>query len=134
MSIRSAQNQAPPSIDERDIRALTEYLTVLENIGRAKDAPGLYLVVSGSNGDEYLVDATSSVCECADYQYREPAGGCKHVRRVAFETGDRAVPAEYADMVPADFGKHVDTEPTFVATDGGQHRRSWRANRTGGAA
>lgn len=75
-----------PDVDERDRRALTEYLTVLEDLGRARDADGLYLVVSQS-GSEYLVDAHTGACECPDHEYR--GVHCKHARRMAFATGDR---------------------------------------------
>lgn len=43
-------------IDSRTERALTRYLTVLPETGRAKGADGLSLVVSQS-GSEYLVDS-----------------------------------------------------------------------------
>lgn len=108
----------PAGLDERDRRALTEYLTVLENIGRAKDAPGLYLVVSHS-GREYLLDMVTGACECADSAYRRPDGGCKHVRRVSFEIGQRQVPAAFADKVPSDFSRFVNGDPRIAATDGG---------------
>ena len=70
-------------IDTRDLRALTEYLTVLDDVGRVRGADGLYLVVSQS-GSEYLVDTLEGACECPDAQYRGVE--CKHRRRVAFPT------------------------------------------------
>lgn len=105
-------------LEERDVRALTEYLTVLADGDRADGAADLFLVVSGSNGDEYLVDARHGRCECPDHEYRNTR--CKHIRRVAFETGEQPVPAAYKDELPSDFSAHVDGEPRFVATDGGQ--------------
>ncbi|MFC6724993.1 hypothetical protein ACFQE1_11545, partial [Halobium palmae] len=62
-------------------------MSVLENVGRAAGAEDLYAVVTES-GSEYLVDARTGACECADAEYRAPEGGCKHVRRVAFATGE----------------------------------------------
>jgi hypothetical protein len=101
-------------LDDRDARALTEYLTVLSDIGRAKDAEDLYLVVSQS-GREYLVDAREEACECADARHRNPENGCKHVRRVAFATGEREIPTWVdGDDVDPQLGEHV------VTADGGK--------------
>ncbi|MFC7155178.1 SWIM zinc finger family protein [Halomarina halobia] len=79
-------------LDPRDVRALTDYLLVVEN------APDVYLVY-GEGGDEYTVDARTGACTCPDHEYRGVT--CKHARRVAFETGARAVPA-YADRAAMD--------------------------------
>lgn len=95
--------------DPRDVRALTEYLTVLP-------AGDRFEVVSQS-GSAYTVDPDARTCDCPDFEYRQPAGGCKHVRRVLMELGKRPVPAAVeTDAVPDDFGRHV--EPVLVA-DGG---------------
>jgi predicted nucleic acid-binding Zn finger protein len=77
-------------IDSRTERALTQYLTVLADVGRAKGADDLFLVVSQS-GTEYLVDRREGRCTCPDHEHRGVR--CKHLRRVAFATGERAVPA-----------------------------------------
>lgn len=46
---------------------------------------------------------------------------CKHVRRVAFATGARAIPAWVTPAdVDAHLGMHVAGTPRVVATDGGQ--------------
>jgi len=110
------------SIDDRDARALTQYLTVLDDVGRARDAPELYLVVSES-GSEYLVDTRGEgACECADHQY---GARCKHLRRVAFATGERSIPSWVdTDAVDEQLGDHVAAEPDIAepqvaATDGG---------------
>lgn len=97
-----------PEIEPRDVRALTEYMTVLENEGIAKGAPGLYAVISQS-GSQYIVDARTGACQCPDFQRFTPRGGCKHVRRVAFATGQRDVPTgiDAGDIDP-DLGRHVD--------------------------
>lgn len=104
-------------LEERDRRALKQYLTVLDGVGRARGADGLYLVVSQS-GSEYLVDAREGTCGCKDAEYRSPTGGCKHVRRVAFATGERPIPAS-VDDVDEQLGRHVDAAPRRAVADGG---------------
>jgi len=71
-------------LEKRDFRALSEYMTVFA------EAPGLFRVVS--EGPEYLVDLETETCECDDSTYRDPDGGCKHVRRIQFTTGARDIP------------------------------------------
>ena len=105
-----AAGQPPAGLDERDVRALTEYFTVLNDVGRVRGADGLYLVVSQS-GSEYLVDYRTERCMCPDAEHRNPEGGCKHVRRVAFATGDRSVPAVDVDVDPQ-LGAHVEPVDT----------------------
>ncbi|MFB6087498.1 MAG: hypothetical protein ABEJ85_03165, partial [Haloarculaceae archaeon] len=59
-----------PEPDDRDVRAVTEYLTVLDDVGPAEDAPGLYYVVSQS-GENYLVDARTGATaffKCENFQ------------------------------------------------------------------
>lgn len=104
-------------LDEVDARALTQYLTVMDDVGRVRNAPGLYLIVSES-GNEYLVDARDAACECPDSQYRDRR--CKHLRRVAFATGREAIPAWVdRDDVDEQLGQHVEGNPAFEETDGG---------------
>jgi hypothetical protein len=99
-------------LDERDVRALTEYLTVLP------EAPDVYQVVSQS-GATYTVDARGGACTCPDFEYRDVR--CKHLRRVAFATGERPVPAGVdRDGLDEQLGRHVDGGPRVLATDGGQ--------------
>ena len=102
---RSGEGGSVETLDSRDVRALTQYLTVLDDVGRARDAEDLYLVVSES-GNEYLVDARAGTCECPDHRYRECR--CKHLRRVAFATGEREIPA-WVDREAVDdqLGLHV---------------------------
>jgi hypothetical protein len=71
-------------LDDRDIRALNEWMTVFA------EAPGMFRVVS--EGPEYVVDLETETCECDDSTYRDPDGGCKHIRRVRFTTGARPIP------------------------------------------
>lgn len=109
---------------ERDVRALTEYMTVLEDQGRVRGADDLFLVVSQS-GREYLVDTREGSCECPDSLYSDIE--CKHRRRVAFARG-KEIPS-WADDSAIDprLGDHVEDVDTdtaseaahAIATDGG---------------
>lgn len=118
----AAQEHAATTLDERDVSALTEIMSVLEDVGRVRGAAGLYLVVSESGGT-YTVDARSDACDCPDAEHRQPDGGCKHVRRVAFATGAREIP-EWVDRDAVDdrLGEHVDAtaDAQPVAADGGE--------------
>lgn len=73
-------------VDPRDRRAAEEYLVPV------KDAPGMFTVYS-HEGHPRTVDVVQRVCTCKDFEYRQPAGGCKHLRRVLMELGERPVPA-----------------------------------------
>lgn len=97
----------------RDVRALTEHMSILGRLGRAKDADGLYLVVSQS-GSEYLVDVLGGACECPDNEYTD--NHCKHLRAVEFATGRRVIPA-WADReaINNTLGDHVDETPVFAS-------------------
>ena len=98
-------------LDDRDAAALTEYMTVLAEGG------DVYSVTTES-GREYVVDAREGRCTCPDHEYRDTR--CKHLRRVAFATGERSVPAwADTDAVDPQLGLHVDGSPQVVATDGG---------------
>lgn len=98
-------------LDQRDVRALTEYLTVLP------EAPGIYSVVSES-GASYTVDGRDGACTCPDFEYRDIR--CKHLRRVAFAIGERPLPAWIdRDAIDEHLGAHVDGTPRVAATDGG---------------
>lgn len=90
-----------------DYRALTEYMTVLDDgDARSRGARGLYTVTSES-GSQYLVDTGLPACECPDFQYRGRI--CKHIRRVMFATGRRDVPdwIEESD-IDSQLGAHVE--------------------------
>ena len=104
-------------LPDRTEAALTDVMSVLDDVGLARGAPDLYLVVS-SSGSEYLVDTREETCECPDDEYRDIT--CKHRRRVAFVTGERPIPGWVRrDRLDDHFGEHVDAEPRFSATDGG---------------
>ena len=36
-------------------------------------------IIEGSEGDEYYVNINVPVCDCPDWEKREPNGGCKHI-------------------------------------------------------
>ena len=71
------------SVDERDIRAARESMTVV------REAPGLFEVYSGTTS-RYLVGILEEHCTCPAATYQ--AGKCKHLRRVEQELGVREVP------------------------------------------
>lgn len=107
------------SIDNRTERALTEYMTVLDEGG------DIYTVVGENENGAYQVDARKGRCTCADHKHRNAR--CKHLRRVAFALGEEAIPSEVDDVDPQ-LGDHVGGEPITaearadegaVASDGG---------------
>ena len=53
------------------------------------DASGRFDVYSANDGHNeiYTVDLRTATCECGDYEHRNPAGGCKHIRRVKLGLG-----------------------------------------------
>ena len=111
------------SVDDRTRRALEECMSVLSDVGRAADVEDLYIVIGENGGDEYLVDVRKGRCSCPDSEYRDPNGGCKHVRRARMATGEAAIPAAAltVDDVTVDdhFGDHVTGDVQVAAADGG---------------
>jgi len=74
----------------RDVRALTETMTVLDECAPAPaNADGLYHVTTGS-GASYVVEPELGACDCPDAQYRDAI--CKHILRVRYETGQVSLP------------------------------------------
>jgi len=67
-------------LDQRDMRALTEYMTTLPLGG------DVYSVTTES-GSEYRVDAREGRCTCPDFEFRDSVEECKHIRRVRIEVG-----------------------------------------------
>jgi hypothetical protein len=111
MQTTSAERHESTDLKQRDVRALTEYMTVLPLGG------DVYSVTTQS-GSEYRVDAREGRCTCPDHEYREVR--CKHIRRVAFATGKQPIPAQVdADEVDGQLGEHVEETPKVAATDGG---------------
>jgi len=128
MAIRNTQPDdetvSEQTLDQRDARALTECMTVLPNGGSMFD-------VVGENGTTYTVDAKDGRCECADMEHNLPDGDreeCKHLARVRFATGERAIPG-WVDMDRVDdlLGEQLDrAEPRVAMTDGGMFRETDR--------
>lgn len=114
--LESRDESGIEALDDRDIRALTERLTVMPDVGDARGGDDLFTVISHT-GSQYLVDLRLGSCSCPDSRHRDPDGGCKHVRRTQYVTGERSVPTwvdprEIDDVI----GVGVDTS---VAADGG---------------
>lgn len=104
-------------LDERDARALTEMMTVLADQGPARDADGVYLVITES-GHEYVVDQHDGSCTCPDALHRNLQ--CKHQRRVAFATAARPLPTWVDDdAIDPQLGAQVQGPSRALATDGG---------------
>lgn len=78
--------------ERRQYRARNERMVVVPQIGADENAIGLYNVYTES-GHEYTVDvAKDNKCSCPDMKHRDPAGGCKHVRRVQILIRETALP------------------------------------------
>lgn len=94
------------SIDTRAAKALTEYMTVLDDL---PEVPGdeQYAVITQS-GSQYEVDLGGETCSCPDHEYRDVE--CKHIHRVRYALGLEEVP-EWADESEIDprLGEHVST-------------------------
>lgn len=135
---RDPKNDTPADdLDDRDVRALTEELTVRDSVGHVKDADDMYLVV-GESGNEYTVDLRSRVCDGPDFNYRDEVDRCKHIRACEFATGKRPIPA-WVDRgaINNSLGAHIDAAPTFEAdadTDTGASADTGRALTDGGMA
>jgi hypothetical protein len=121
MSENESESQDCVEVETRTERALSECMTVLPNHGRADGAPGLFVVIGQNGNGEYLVDTRTGSCECADAEYRDPEGGCKHLRRCRIATGETPVPADALGEVTIDstFGSQVETSAKFATADGG---------------
>mgnify|MGYP006291398095 CR=1 FL=1 len=120
MQSSNPMGENPTDLSKRAVRALTEYMTVLPETGMARDADGLFLVVSQS-GSEYLVDNREGRCNCPDAEYNlEPDERCKHERRVNYATGQTPIPAWVAtEAIDPQLGERTATSPVRAATDGG---------------
>ena len=113
-ALERAVTDGSTDLQKRDVRALTEYMTVLPLGGE------LYSVTTQS-GSEYSVDALEARCTCPDKQHNLEDGElCKHERRVRFATGKWVIPG-WADTeaIDSQLGEHVSGTPRVAATDGG---------------
>lgn len=109
----SAGTDHAARIDERDRRALEQYLTVLDDVGIAADADGLYVVVSES-GRQYLVDVRGNgTCRCPDARHRDVR--CKHWKRVLYATGRKPIPEEIPrEDIDDQLGEQVADDPVYA--------------------
>lgn len=109
-------------LDDRDVRALTERMTVMPDVGDARGADGLFTVVSHS-GNSYLVDVRHGRCSCPDAEYNLPTDDgrerCKHLARAEYVTGERSVP-KWVDPNAIDDVIGVAVDTPVAATDGGE--------------
>jgi hypothetical protein len=115
---QSTDETVSEQLDDRDCRALTECMTVLPKGGSLFE-------VTTESGSSYTVDAKRDRCECADAQHNLPDGdreACKHRARIAFATGERAIPG-WVDMSAVDdlLGEQLpNSEPRVAMADGGR--------------
>jgi len=121
MSKSEITTQDSTELEQRTERALTECMTVLPDHGRAQGAPGLFVVIGENENGQYLVDTRAGSCECKDAKYRDPDGGCKHLRRVRIAQGDTPIPAQALGEITIDstFGAQLETSAKFATADGG---------------
>jgi hypothetical protein len=99
-----------------------EYIVVVDT---DDDGDGADIDVYSESGTRYEVHVGERTCTCPDFEKREPAGGCKHIRRVDFERSERDIP-EWADrdaidpdLLKARESARVDAQATTVIADGG---------------
>lgn len=113
-ALERAVTDGSTDLQKRDVRALTEYMTVLPLGG------DVYSVTSQS-GSEYRVDTLEARCTCPDKQHTlEDGEPCKHERRVQFATGEWAIPGwANTEAIDSQLGEHVTGTPQIAATDGG---------------
>ena len=118
VALERAVTDERTDLQKRDVRALTEYMTVLPLGG------GLYSVTTQS-GSEYHVDALEGRCTCPDKQHNLEDGElCKHERRVRFVTGEWAIPGwTNTEAIDPQLGEHVSETPQVAATDTEKRRR-----------
>jgi hypothetical protein len=115
MSMQNPEGEIPydkcTDLEQRDIRALTEKMTVLPEGG------GVYSVTTES-GSEYLIDSREGRCTCPDVTHRDVT--CKHQKRVAYATGEVAIPDWMdSDAIDSHLGEHVEGTPKVAVADGG---------------
>jgi hypothetical protein len=106
-------------LDKRDARALTEHMDIY------RDDPDTTTeeVAVYNKGTRHVVNARARFCDCEDQHYRQPEGGCKHLRRVDFESGRRDIP-QWVQPSALDDGLGAAADGGELATDGGQQTES----------
>jgi len=104
----STADEQTPDLEKRTRRALEEYITILPDAGHG-DGETMVTAVSES-GSSYTVDLRDGLCGCPDAEHRDPAGGCKHLRRARFALGLRRVPDAPSLDVDPRLGEHTDAK------------------------
>lgn len=121
MSPKPLSGKEGTDLCARDVRALTEVMSTLDDTPTVRGADGLYEVVSQS-GNTYTVDLWGPSCTCPDAEKRDVT--CKHARRVMYAVGARPIPGwVQRGALDDQLGEHVDATPQVgrAATDGGVH-------------
>jgi hypothetical protein len=109
-------------IADRTRRALERPLSVVTPRGTPVTDPetSVVSVVSGNTGRTHTVDVREARCTCEDSEYRDPEGGCYHVRRARFALGRSSIPADVLAAVDVDQTLGANAPGPVVATaDGG---------------
>lgn len=90
MATTQSSGQERIDVEPRTRRAIEGCMVVVPE----SDASGIFDVYSATGGHNeiYTVDLRAETCECADYEHRQPAGGCKHIRRVKLGLGILPLP------------------------------------------
>lgn len=112
------ESDGTDDVEPRTRRAVTEYISILEDGPGVDGADDLYLAVSHS-GESYVLDHRTGACECPDAEYNlSPGEKCKHQRRLEVILGEREIPdAIDPDDADPQLGIHVDVDETPAATD-----------------
>lgn len=117
--------EEPPDMNDlgpaerRAVRARTERMVVVPEVGSNETAIGLYTVHTESTATYTVELGEIGDCDCPDAIHRDPDGGCKHYRRVRMlvETTPLPGPGEpAADYAAALAETHRDLERELSAT------------------
>jgi hypothetical protein len=110
---------APDAFGERDAKALTECMTVLDDSTFRELRDEEFLVVTPTG--TYRVDTIAESCDCPDSLHRAPERGCKHRLRVAFARGIRPIPAWVdRDAIDDQLGQHLSADPRIATPAGSE--------------
>jgi len=109
-------------IADRTRRALERPLSVVTVDGTPVETAdtSVVSVVSGNSGRTHTVDVREGRCTCEDSEYRDPEGGCHHVRRARFALGVDAIPS--TALAAADVDQTLGANapgPVVACSDGG---------------
>lgn len=112
-AVAQADVETLAQLDGRDVAALTESMDVNHDDPDAADHQVAVYSSHMEDGtmvsEQYIVDPDAGICDCPDMLHRRPDGGCKHLRRVWFETGELALPpAIETGALAIGLRKHID--------------------------